>query len=528
MKPSYRPGSVVPFQIDTTETSSYEWDTTKALLTQALYPNGSSQGWAYAANGDLTSVTRNGITTSVERSIERDGSQSATLANRSGTSKSTRNGNGTRTNQLISILVKNPSRGSYNYTPIEGDAPAGGESITAAGEATLPYESSGATDINEDGSTTCMNSCSSLAGSCIETCKCSPDGSGCDQRCMQECSTVDDGEDDDSAPPPEVAQLDIQLVGDGFGKVYGLDGHELCAKTGEKEEKCSYFDIPLFSTVPIIAQGINESTFAGWEKPTECRWWDVATHEPMNPCPVPMTLNPQLARAKFDACRKGGQSVSGNQQCCSGVERCGKVCGCPSGKTCDQSNQDSSKWSCSCTPKCAPLACGGSDGCGGTCQCPDGFSCSGGQCVYRDWCTPKCAGKTCGDDGCGGSCGPCDAGRTCTNGQCQSPPPPAEATPTAVLRPTNTPVVRPTDTPVPPPPCVGNCDGKSCGSDGCKGSCGTCPAGQSCSSAGQCTGASCRTEGMPCSNATATTPCCSGLTCTGGFCRGSVGPGVGG
>jgi hypothetical protein len=40
--------------------------------------------------------------------------------------------------------------------------------------------------------------------------------------------------------------------------------------------------------------------------------------------------------------------------------------------------------------------------------------------------------------------------------------------------------------------CTPACTGKSCGSDGCSGSCGTCPTGDTCSSAGQCTsGSSC-------------------------------------
>src|SRR5215212_2784025 len=39
-------------------------------------------------------------------------------------------------------------------------------------------------------------------------------------------------------------------------------------------------------------------------------------------------------------------------------------------------------------------------------------------------------------------------------------------------------------TPVSPPPCVPNCDGKSCGPNGCGGSCGPCIGG-TCSS-GQC------------------------------------------
>lgn len=37
------------------------------------------------------------------------------------------------------------------------------------------------------------------------------------------------------------------------------------------------------------------------------------------------------------------------------------------------------------------------------------------------------------------------------------------------------------------PPCTPNCTGKECGSDGCSGSCGTCPTGETCQN-GVCVG----------------------------------------
>lgn len=515
MMASYKPGKVVPFQIDSLATSTYEWDTSKALLTQALYPNGSSRAWAYAANGDLSSYTQDGITTTINTSIDKEGWRSSTLLNSQGTSTSKRNAAGTRSNQVFSILVKSSDRGSYNYTPIDRDSAAGGDSMTAAGEPTLPYESSGATDVNPDGSTTCTNSCSSLSGSCIETCNCKPDGSGCDQKCMQACSTVDDGEEDSDPPFPDGGLLDIELVGDGFGKVLAEGGRELCAKPAVQGEKCT-IPASLFSTVPLNAVPSEDSTFAGWEKPRNCVEWSVATHEPTNPCPVPMILNPQLSRAKFEACKKGGQEVSGNQKCCSGVEQCGKTCGCASGKTCDKSNEDPSKWSCV-TTQCATSKCDS------TCQCPAGRSCINGQCTSSDSCTPQCTDKTCGPDGCGGTCRTCKSGESCDNGQCKAPPP-ATATPAAtstpVPQPTSTPVVQPTATPVPPPPCVPNCAGKNCGGDGCGGSCGTCTQGQQCNASGQCAGASCRTARMVCVAGQTTAPCCPGLSCRNGLCSG--------
>ena len=39
---------------------------------------------------------------------------------------------------------------------------------------------------------------------------------------------------------------------------------------------------------------------------------------------------------------------------------------------------------------------------------------------------------------------------------------------------------------VTPPQCISNCAGKTCGNNGCGGSCGTCSSGQTCNSAGQC------------------------------------------
>jgi hypothetical protein len=55
--------------------------------------------------------------------------------------------------------------------------------------------------------------------------------------------------------------------------------------------------------------------------------------------------------------------------------------------------------------------------------------------------------------------------------------------------------------------CVPNCGGKSCGDDGCGGTCGTCTGGDKCSSSGQCV----------------CTPSCSGKTCGDNGCGGSCG-----
>jgi hypothetical protein len=57
--------------------------------------------------------------------------------------------------------------------------------------------------------------------------------------------------------------------------------------------------------------------------------------------------------------------------------------------------------------------------------------------------------------------------------------------------------------------CTPACGGKACGSDGCGGTCGTCPTGQTCSSAGQCV--------------STCTPSCSGKTCGSNGCGGTCG-----
>jgi hypothetical protein len=62
--------------------------------------------------------------------------------------------------------------------------------------------------------------------------------------------------------------------------------------------------------------------------------------------------------------------------------------------------------------------------------------------------------------------------------------------------------------------CTPNCNGLSCGDDGCGGSCGTCPGGQTCAN-GQCTSGGC-------------TPNCNGLSCGDDGCGGSCGTCPGG
>jgi hypothetical protein len=63
-------------------------------------------------------------------------------------------------------------------------------------------------------------------------------------------------------------------------------------------------------------------------------------------------------------------------------------------------------------------------------------------------------------------------------------------------------------------PCIANCNSRECGTDGCGGSCGTCPPGKTCSTAGICIDEG---TGDPCSDCLSTCRglpgCCTGCGC---------------
>ena len=123
-------------------------------------------------------------------------------------------------------------------------------------------------------------------------------------------------------------------------------------------------------------------------------------------------------------------------------------------------------------------------------------------------CSANCEGKNCGNDGCGGTCGACGPDKLCVDGVCTAITPcngvPANGTcegntlkqcvndslvvtdcaadgKVCTIEPQFDIALCQTET------CTPNCTNKSCGTDGCGGSCGTCPEGQTCAEDQQCT-----------------------------------------
>ena len=154
-----------------------------------------------------------------------------------------------------------------------------------------------------------------------------------------------------------------------------------------------------------------------------------------------------------------------------------------------------------CTPKCDDKQCG-DDGCGGSCgECANSRVCDGGQCRV---CTPACeGGQQCGDDGCGGSCGTCASGQTCQlpegecvqvkdnstcKGNCGSSRELGDGSLCSCsVKGCGKKIPCCPDTVAECLSCKAQCTGKTCGDDGCGGTCGTCAAGTMCK-LGNCVG----------------------------------------
>ena len=191
-----------------------------------------------------------------------------------------------------------------------------------------------------------------------------------------------------------------------------------------------------------------------------------------------------------------------------GDDGCGGTCGaCPGGLSCNASGLCVDN---GCTANCQGKVCG-DDGCGGSCgpACGPGQSCQGGQCV-QGGCDPVCDWVECGDDGCGGSCGVCGFNQVCQAGVCVADGPGGGDSSCQGLCGDSSQdgscycdsgcvsfgdccadfcdhcsALNPNAC----GGCVGSCDGKTCGDDGCGVSCGSCGAGLTCMS-GNCKGQS--------------------------------------
>ncbi len=226
--------------------------------------------------------------------------------------------------------------------------------------------------------------------------------------------------------------------------------------------------------------------------------------------------------AGTETCDAAGQCAPNCVADCAGKQcggdGCGGSCGtCGSPATCNSDGQCVS----SCTPDCTGLDCG-DDGCGGTCgTCGGDEICSAGVCelvgtgcgdvafegvcdystgvvtwcnsgeIEQTACQSGCCGWTGAEDGnwcwdaqnCGYCVNECSLGDTGCSAQGTHQWTCADAT-------ANFPCRQRVFTQCPTgcdaavgacEACVPNCSGKSCGDDGCGGSCGACPPGEQCS-----------------------------------------------
>ena len=125
---------------------------------------------------------------------------------------------------------------------------------------------------------------------------------------------------------------------------------------------------------------------------------------------------------------------------------------------------------CHCAPQCEGRSCG-DDGCGGSCgQCQGGSMCNDvGQCINTG-CESECGGLSCGPDPrCGVSCGVCDGQEECRQGNCE-----------CSFERCGENCCAADEVCAQGACCRPNCEGRTCGDDGCGGSCGTCQGGSHC------------------------------------------------
>ena len=203
--------------------------------------------------------------------------------------------------------------------------------------------------------------------------------------------------------------------------------------------------------------------------------------------------------------------------CASGQHCCNGTCNqCCANSDCIHGNTCGSNHTCVCG---SGAGCTGSNTCiAGSC-CPDAsvcvsVCCASGQLCCSGTCAQCCVdndcpiGQTCQSGTCGVPCTPNCTNKTCGDdgcgGSCGSCPSGQTCVNGVCLT-----------------PCTPDCTGKTCGDNGCGGSCGTCSSGQTCVNGACCdnAGTACMANGDCCSNVCCNGICCgANRTCSSGTC----------
>ncbi|TNF29909.1 MAG: hypothetical protein EP329_14660 [Deltaproteobacteria bacterium] len=197
-----------------------------------------------------------------------------------------------------------------------------------------------------------------------------------------------------------------------------------------------------------------------------------------------------------DGCTDGACNpcvpACGDRAC--GDDGCGGSCGsCEGGEVCGDDGTcacvDAGELGCCGDDVCAVDSCGNALDQVATCE----WGCGEGECLP---CDVPCGDQACGDNACGESCGTCDGGAACLGGTCtcvkndhQACCPDGAGVCAydscggvgAVIAACENGCVDGTCA-----SCEPACDGKSCGADGCGGSCGGCDGGAVCDADGAC------------------------------------------
>ncbi len=401
------------------------------------------------------------------------------------------------------------------------DVPALPDSLTPDGACTPSC------DDRVCGSDGCGGSCGDCpngkscdgTGKCIDPPGCFPDcfGKVCgDDGCGGSCGTCEDP----AKPLCEAGACLAGCVPDCVGKDCGADGCGGTCGACTGESNCSSY-----GHCVAKAWSCDESSYGGKDGCT-C---GCGAHDP--DCDQPSA--PVMGCAADQICKTGvcEDKVPKAWTCAPFLYDDGLLCNCACGAA-DPDCADPANFVADCTvngcvkdkgicqgcvPACDGKSCG-SDGCGGTCgSCDDAAkpNCTAGQCV--DKCTPDCSNKECGDDGCGGTCGTCKKqDQVCSAGVCAAPPDKSclancgYQTSGGCWCDAGCKDRGDCCSDVYHCFCVPNCQGKTCGDNGCGGTCGTCTD----SAAPYCNGGTCEAKCVP---------KCDGKQCGSDGCGGSCG-----